>query len=124
MEIMVSNWNAKPGTVEALKSLDATRGITVKIVTIPEAKEGFIPFARTIHAKYMVVDGEKSWIGTSNWARDYFYESRNVGLIVDGPRFAQDLERIFRRLWAGPYAEDIDLCRDYKRPKIGSSKDR
>ena len=34
-----------------------------------------------LHARYFLVDGAKSWIGTSNWEKDYFYKSRNVGFM-------------------------------------------
>ena len=60
------------------------RNIEVKLVTIPEWSGGFIPFARVIHAKYLVVDAEHSWLGTSNWSKDYFFKSRNVGIVVNG----------------------------------------
>jgi len=56
------------------------------VVSIPEAKEGHIPFARTIHSKYLVVDGTQLALGTSNWEESYFMESRNVELIFrDSP---------------------------------------
>jgi phosphatidylserine/phosphatidylglycerophosphate/cardiolipin synthase-like enzyme len=72
-----------------------------------------------VHAKYLVVDGEKAWIGTSNWERGYFHDSRNVGLIVDGRPFAQKLERFFQSGWTSRYAEPVDPDADYAPPRIG-----
>jgi phosphatidylserine/phosphatidylglycerophosphate/cardiolipin synthase-like enzyme len=67
----------------------------------------------------MVVDGARAWIGTSNWERDYFYESRNVGLVVEGAAFAQKLDRFFKDDWTSPYAALVDPCAMYEPPKIG-----
>ncbi|HVE82254.1 MAG TPA: phospholipase D-like domain-containing protein, partial [Myxococcales bacterium] len=79
VELLVSNWSQRPATLDGLKALHAPPGLTVKLVTIPQWSGGFIPYARVVHAKYLVVDGRAAWVGTSNWERDYFFESRNVG---------------------------------------------
>ena len=117
VEILVADWAKKSPKVEALQSLQVLPGITVKFVTIPEHSDGFIEFARVVHAKYLVVDGRRSWVGTSNWSRDYFHGSRNVGLVVVGEPFAADLDRYFERVWTSEYAEVVDPSAEYEAPR-------
>lgn len=119
VELMVADWNLRPGGVDDLKALARTRGIEVRFVTIPQASAGFIPYARVIHAKVLVVDGEAAWLGTSNAGGDYFLKSRNVGVIVRGRGFASEVEGVFEGLWRGPYARVIDPEATYAPPRIG-----
>ena len=107
VELIVADWSKKKGKVEVLQALDAADNITVRLASIPLHSEGAIDFARVVHAKYLVIDGRWSWVGTSNWSRDYFEASRNVGLVVEGAPFAAELDRVFSRLWASPYAQPV-----------------
>ena len=118
VQLMVSHWNTGYKNLPALRELHAHSNIEVTIVTIPEWSGGFIPFARVIHAKYMVVDSIHSWIGTSNWGPGYFHTSRNLGLIVEGASFSAPLERIFEDLWQGEYAARLKTEGKYPRRKI------
>ena len=118
VELMVADWSQRPAVLEGLKALHAPPGLTVKLVTIPQWSGGFIPYARVVHAKYLVVDGRAAWIGTSNWERGYFYEGRNVGLIVEGGALPLRLEQLFAELWSGPYAQALDPARSYPAPRI------
>lgn len=119
VELLVSNWCQRKYTIEGLQSLEVLPNVDVKLVAIPEWSGGFVSFARTVHAKYMVVDGAHSWIGTSNWEEDYFTKSRNLGLIVDGSGFAEQLERFFADGWSSAYAAPVDPARHYEAPRIG-----
>jgi phosphatidylserine/phosphatidylglycerophosphate/cardiolipin synthase-like enzyme len=119
VQLLVADWCKRKGTIEGLQSLEVLPNFEIKLITIPQWSGGFIPYARVAHAKYMVVDGTRAWIGTSNWEKDYFYESRNVGLVVDGAAFAQKLDRFFRDDWTSPYAALVDPCAMYEPPKIG-----
>jgi phosphatidylserine/phosphatidylglycerophosphate/cardiolipin synthase-like enzyme len=118
VELMVSDWSKPSGTIEGLQALHAPPGLTVKLVTIPRWSGGFIPFARVVHAKYMVVDGEAAWMGTSNWERDYFTQTRNVGLVIEGAAFARQLERFFSDTWSSAYAAEVDPKATYTPPPI------
>jgi len=118
VELLLADWGKRKGTIEGLQELQAPPGLTVKLVTIPQWSGGFIPFARVVHAKYMVVDGERAWLGTSNWERDYFTKSRNVGLVVEGEAFARQLERFFADTWTSPYAAEVDPKATYTAPNI------
>lgn len=120
VELMVADWGKRKGTIEGLQALHAPPGLTVKLVTIPRWSGGFVPFGRVVHAKYLVVDGEAAWVGTSNWERDYFFQTRNVGLIIEGPAFAQQLERFFSDTWSSPYAAEVDPKATYQPPSISS----
>ncbi|MGZ3461268.1 MAG: phospholipase D-like domain-containing protein, partial [Archangium sp.] len=118
VELLVSDWSKRKGTIEGLQALHAPPGLTVKLVTIPQWSGGFVPFARVVHAKYMVVDGERAWVGTSNWERDYFTQTRNVGVIVEGEAFARQLERFFADNWSSPYATEVDPKATYTAPDV------
>ncbi|MFO1010952.1 MAG: phospholipase D-like domain-containing protein [Planctomycetota bacterium] len=118
VQLLLADWCKRKGTIEALQALEPLENVEVKLVTIPQWSGGFVPFARVVHAKYLVVDGAKAWVGTSNWERDYFYESRNVGLIVEGGPFAARLERFFADGWGSSYAVAVDPCAKYEAPRI------
>lgn len=117
VEITLSHWQTAKKSVWAAKSLAAVPGITMRILTVPQLASGFVPFARVAHAKFLVVDGARAWVGTSNWSGDYFHSSRNVGLLIDGGPIPATLERFFATGAAA--AEPVDLCRDYPPPRVG-----
>ncbi len=106
VRLMVSAWGAKDDTLRALATV---RNVTVSILTIPRWSGGDIPYARVAHAKYMVVDAEDAWVGTSNWEGDYFLSSRNVSVFVRQPDVCARLARVFEDGW-----------RTYGRPLQGA----
>ncbi len=118
VRLLLADWSKREYSIEGLQSLQALKNIEVKLAALPEARAGFIPFARVIHAKYMVVDRVRSWVGTSNWGRDYFHNSRNVGLIVESERLGAELAEFFDRGWGSPYAETVDPSRRYEPPRV------
>ncbi len=89
--LQVGHWHGKEPSLLALRDV----GIRVRIVQVADHSSGQIPFARVIHAKYMVVDRARSWVGTSNWEGDYFLKSRNVGVFVEDAAFAERLAAVF-----------------------------
>jgi phosphatidylserine/phosphatidylglycerophosphate/cardiolipin synthase-like enzyme len=118
IRMMVADWSKRAKSLEPLQALQRVPNIDVRFVTIPPHSSGFIPHARVIHAKAMVVDGLNSWVGTSNWSGDYFYKSRNVGIVVEGASFAQDVARFFETTWDSNYAYDLDPDAKYEPPRI------
>lgn len=118
VELMVSDWGKKGSKLQAVQDLQRLDNLTVKFVAVPDWSGGFIDFARTIHSKFLTVDGQHAWVGTSNWSRDYFYSSRNVGVVVTGGSFAGDLDRIFERTWTSAYAETVDPDGTYTPRKV------
>ncbi len=118
VELLVADWNKRPPALADLQGLQRVPGISVRMATIPPARSGFIPFARVIHSKLMIVDGRFSWVGSSNFSGDYFFNSRNLGVIVDGAAFAADVGRVFANVWGSTYAYDLDPDADYEPPQV------
>jgi phosphatidylserine/phosphatidylglycerophosphate/cardiolipin synthase-like enzyme len=111
VKLLVSDWNTKEPAYSHLRSLARIPGLEVRIAAIPEHSAGKIPFARVIHSKYLLVDDEALWIGTSNWGKDYFRGSRNVELIFRAPGQAKPIGKvgeIFAKLWESKYARKVD----------------
>ena len=122
VHLLVADWSRRAGTIEALQSLEPLPNVEVRMATIPRWSGGFVPFARVVHAKDLVVDERIAWIGTGNWERDSFYESRNVGLLVDGEPVAGRLARFFDETWDSELAKPVDPCAAYPAPSIGEEK--
>lgn len=119
IKLMVSHWNtSKPG-IDHLKSLSLLPGIEIKIVTLPESKEGVIPFGRVNHSKIMMIDNKTSWVGTSNWTGGYLDNSRNLELVVRDAKLAARLTALHEQMWSSSYAAPIDLQKDYPKPNKG-----
>jgi phosphatidylserine/phosphatidylglycerophosphate/cardiolipin synthase-like enzyme len=118
VELLLADWSKRPRTITGLQKLARIRNIAVRLTTIPAWSGGFIPFARVTHAKALVVDGKRGWLGTGNWEKDYFYRSRNVGVLVDDPAIAGELARFFATLWDSSYAVPVDPDATYTPPRI------
>jgi phosphatidylserine/phosphatidylglycerophosphate/cardiolipin synthase-like enzyme len=117
VQLMVSNWNAAKPDIQWLKSLALVPGVEVKMVVIPEMSTGFVPYSRVVHSKYMVVDGEKLWLGTSNWQGGYLDESRNLEVVVADPVLAAQAAAVHVKLWDSKYAETLDVMKDYPKAR-------
>ena len=118
--LLVSDWVLRPKTLRELRALDPR--IEVRIFTVPQASTGFIPYARVAHAKYCVVDAARGWIGTSNWEPDYFFKSRNVGLLLDGGQIPPQLDAFFLGNWSSQYAAPFDRAREYTAPRLSLAR--
>lgn len=119
IELMVANWNTKKPDIAWLKSLALVPNVRIKVVTIPPASSGFIPFARVIHSKLMTIDGETAWIGTSNWTGGYLDNSRNLELVLHSAAMCQRLDKLYGQLWGSVYAESLKFDHDYPPPRPG-----
>ena len=119
VKLMVSNWNTDKLELPYLKSLAVLPNVQVKIVTLPEAKQGFIPYARVIHSKTMEVDGQVAWIGTSNWLGGYLDNSRNLEVVMRNEAMAKRVGQLHEQLWDGPYAKALKVMDDYPEPHPG-----
>ncbi|HEE2957400.1 TPA: phospholipase, partial [Serratia marcescens] len=102
-----------------LKSLALVPNVQIKVVTIPPASSGFIPFARVIHSKLMTIDDEIAWVGTSNWTGGYLDNSRNLELVMHSAAMSGRLDKLYQQLWNSVYAEPLRLDYDYPPPKLG-----
>ncbi len=119
IDFLVSNWNTESSEIGELKSLGKVPNIDLRIVTIPEFSGGFIPYARVAHSKYMIVDDEKLWIGTSNFEWSYFYTTRGIEFIFSDLGLTRQANEIFDKLWTAPYTEAIQQDRIYPTPRKG-----
>ena len=116
VKLLVSNWNTEKPAIAYLKSIALVPNVEVKIVTLPQSSTGFIPFARVIHSKTMVIDGKTAWIGTSNFAGGYFDKSRNLEVVLRNEKMAQRVLQSQDQLWNSEYAAAIDINKDYPKP--------
>ncbi|HEX2685292.1 MAG TPA: phospholipase D-like domain-containing protein [Kofleriaceae bacterium] len=118
VELLFADWSKRSKTIGGLQKLARIPNIFVRLTTIPPWSGGFIPFARVSHAKALVVDGKRAWLGTSNWEKDYFTRGRNVGVIIEDPALAAQLTTFFTTLWQSPYATPVDPDATYTPPRI------
>ena len=119
VHVMCADWSKRKPTIDYLKSLAVVPNIEVRLSTIPEWSGGFIPYARVDHSKFMVVDDLFSWIGTSNWEKSYFYNARNVGVIVENKTINAVLKKIHLKNWNSSYSYPVKPEVEYVAPKIG-----
>ncbi|WP_248767563.1 phospholipase D-like domain-containing protein [Pseudomonas sp. MWU12-2345] len=119
IKLMVSDWNTGKPEIAYLKSLAVLPNVQVKIVTLPQDPQGFIPYARVIHSKTMEIDGQVAWVGTSNWLGGYLDNSRNLEVVMHNSAMAERIEALHEQLWDGPYAWPLDIARDYPAPHPG-----
>ncbi|WP_442781576.1 phospholipase D-like domain-containing protein [Collimonas fungivorans] len=119
VKLMVSNWNTEKPAIAYLKSLALLPGMEIRIVTLPQASTGFIPFARVIHSKTMEIDGQVAWIGTSNWSGGYLDLSRNLEIVLRNEKMAKRIGDLHQQTWDSAYAQPIDVMKDYPKPVKG-----
>ncbi len=117
VRIILADWAATKYALPGIKSLTTVPGIEVRFTTIPAHPDGFIPYARVEHAKYLSVDGNALWVGTSNWSRDYFFESRNLGVFLRGDGAPKEADAFFNLSWHGPYAVKVTQDGEYMAPR-------
>lgn len=119
IKLMVSNWNTDALELPYLKSLAVLPNVQIKIVTLPQAKQGFIPYARVIHSKTLEIDGQVAWVGTSNWLGGYLDNSRNLEVVMRSEAMAKRIGQLHEQLWDGPYAKALDVTATYPEPHPG-----
>jgi phosphatidylserine/phosphatidylglycerophosphate/cardiolipin synthase-like enzyme len=117
VQLLVSHWNTAKAEIASIQSLAKVPGIEVKISFVPDLPSGHIPFSRVIHSKHMIVDGQTYWVGTSNWSRGYFYDTRDIEIVMNRPELAHTGQKIFNLVWTAPYTENLDPTRSYPEPK-------
>lgn len=119
VQLLLADWCRRSYIIPYLKSLALVPGFEVRLFSVPEWSGGFIPYARVIHAKYLVVDGARFWLGTSNWEKSYFHTGRNVGIVGGGGDTGAQLDRFFQTGWDSPHAETVRPEIEYDPPRIG-----
>ncbi|KQQ47198.1 phospholipase [Duganella sp. Leaf126] len=122
VRLMVSNWNLEMPAQAYLKSLAVLPNVEVRVVTLPMASSGFIPFARVIHSKTMVIDNQIAWVGTSNWAGGYMDLSRNFEVVMRNEKMAERLAATQEQIWTSPYAQPLNITKQYPKPVKGQAE--
>jgi len=117
IKMLLPDWAIREKSEKFIKELSTVNNIEIKIITIPQHSEGFIPYARVDHCKYFISDNNTSWISTSNWEKSYFYNCRNATIIIDNENISSDLSKVFNDIWFGPYVDEIDIDKEYKPVK-------
>lgn len=117
VRIILANWSQSRYKLPWIKSLAVLPHLEVRFSNIPEHSAGFMPYARVEHAKYLTVDGKGLWLGTSNWSRDYFYDSRNISLFLLGAGATTETDQFFDLSWHSQYVEVVDPSAEYSPPK-------
>jgi phosphatidylserine/phosphatidylglycerophosphate/cardiolipin synthase-like enzyme len=117
IKLLLSATNADRYRQAYLKSLAMMPNVEIRLVTIPEALTGPIPYARLTHSKTMSIDGKVAWIGTSNWSGGYLDASRNLEIVLRNVEMAQRIAATHEQMWNSAYAQPLDINRDYAVPK-------
>nr|WP_315394781.1 phospholipase D-like domain-containing protein [uncultured Duganella sp.] len=122
VKLMVANWNLEQPAQAYLKSLAMLPNVEIRVVTLPLASGGFIPFARVIHSKTMVIDNQLAWVGTSNWAGGYMDLSRNLEVVMRNEKMARRLAATQEQIWSSAYAQPLDVNKQYPKPIKGKAE--
>ncbi|OGS35962.1 MAG: hypothetical protein A2506_13520 [Elusimicrobia bacterium RIFOXYD12_FULL_66_9] len=118
VKLLVSHWSTEEPGIKHLQSLAVLPNVSARVITVPEAKEGRIPFSRVAHSKYMVIDGKTLWLGTSNWRGGYYDDSRNLELVVKDEALAARAAAVQKHLWESAYAAPLkEPSKPYPKPR-------
>jgi len=117
IRLLVSATNADRFRQAYLKSLAMMPNVEIRLVTIPLASTGPIPYARLTHSKTMSIDGKIAWVGTSNWSGGYLDASRNLEIVMRSQKMAERIAATHDQLWNSAYAQPLDINRDYGAPR-------
>ena len=119
VRMVVSDWEKATPAEATLKALSARPNIEVRFSVIPEWSGGYIPYGRVEHCKFILADGKRFWLGTSNGEKSYFHTSRNVGVLIDSKSLGSELRRFFMKGWDGPYLEPVTEDGIYRARRHG-----
>ena len=60
-----------------------------------------------MHAKVLVVDGVRAYLGSVNYSTNSATKARELGLVLTDPPALSTLTETFESDWAGPYARGV-----------------
>lgn len=116
VRLLVSDWSLRGQALAHLQSLALLPNVEIRVITIPPAASGPIPYARVCHSKYMVVDGRILWLGTSNWTGGYLDDARNVEVVVKDAALAARAAAVQKHLWDSVYSAPLPTPKAYSQP--------
>lgn len=91
----------------AVDRLRAVPGVEVRVLPVDKLTGG------VLHAKYMVVDGTTTFLGSQNWDWRALDQIHEIGARIRNARFAQTLDAVFLFDWQ--VAGDPDLPKAARR---------
>lgn len=110
VRLLITDWSLSPARLPSLRSLAAVPNVEIRVIRIPEASTGPIPYSRVVHTKVMAIDGATAWIGTSNWEGGYFDHSRNLEVVLRNRKMAARIEALHRQAWTSAYAKGLEAA--------------
>ncbi|MYB77738.1 MAG: hypothetical protein F4X83_11755 [Chloroflexi bacterium] len=103
-------------SIAAALAAAAERGVRVRIITNPptgsdsyaderalvRAWGGFVGFldSPNVHAKVVIVDGQRAFVGSQNFTATSLDQNREVGILVADPVALQRLQQTFESDWS------------------------
>lgn len=118
IKLLTSHWALKEIPLPFVQSLSVIPNVEVKYMDIPTLGKYFLPFSRVHHCKYMLVDNNIAWLTSGNLEPDYFLNSRNVGICIEGKAPSKIFKEIFNISWNSRYAKKIVAGKKYPKPRI------
>ncbi|MGH7282239.1 MAG: phospholipase D-like domain-containing protein [Polyangiaceae bacterium] len=80
--------------VPIVKRMDS-EGIDARLMPGPSSRER--PY---IHAKMMIVDGARAYVGSINFSENSTHEARELGIVVDDPKAISAFSQAFDSDWS------------------------
>ncbi|MFC7073075.1 phosphatidylserine/phosphatidylglycerophosphate/cardiolipin synthase family protein [Halovenus rubra] len=62
-----------------------------------------------IHAKGLIVDGNKTFVGSANWNNNSVRENREVGLLLEGQAVGDYFQTVFESDWSSDEGTDVPV---------------
>ncbi len=107
----------------------ARRGVAVRLVTNPPtqtdpnrgerrqllAQGGAVGFlaSPTVHAKVVIVDGRRAFVGSQNFTNTSLDQNREVGIVLDDPGVLRRLQEMFTADWERTTQEGMGESRSF-----------
>lgn len=108
VRLLVADWDLTPARLPSLRSLAAVPNVDLRVIRIPQASSGPIPYARVVHTKAMTIDGATAWVGTSNWEAGYMDNSRNLEIVLRNVTIARRLTAMLEQAWSSSYVKPLE----------------
>ena len=113
--------------IAAAMAAAADRGVRVRLLTNPPTERdpygderallrrgggivGFLSFPN-VHAKVVVADGQRAFVGSQNFTATSLDQNREVGILIDDPEALRRLRQTFETDWAQATLERTETRR-------------
>lgn len=132
VRLMTGYWNhtddATAGFLQSLAALKNSGLMNIEVRQFVVPLNSFpVNYSRVNHCKFMVTDNA-AYVGTSNWAADYFTDTGGIGLIINNTvdssgssqentenftseSFQSQLRAVFERDWSSKYVYPVTVSK-------------